>query len=245
MIIRLLLALGLMSSAAGTLKAETCPKPLETAVRLVVVTTASMDAKAATLRLYTRKGVAARWMAEGEGLAAVVGRSGLAWGHGFAGLAQPGERTKVEGDHRTPAGVFPIGATFGFASQSYPGHIVLKTKETICVDDPGSPHYNQIVKRLDAGKVASAEDMAGIALYRKGVVVDYASDRSTRAGSCIFLHVWRSAHEGTTGCVAMPETLVERLQAFTREPSALVVLAKSAMPRLQACLPGVEATPHH
>lgn len=200
-----------------------------------------MDQRTATLRLFSRASPKQSWEADKDAVFdVVVGKAGLAWGNGFAAYAGKREHTKVEGDQRTPAGVFPIGRTFGFAAQSFPGHIVLKSGDTICVDDPASPHYNKIVSRKDAGKVASAEDMPAIPLYRKGIAVDYASDRVKRTGSCIFLHVWRSPGEGTAGCVAMPEATVERVQAFTRAPAALAVLPYRAPSDFSRCLPGVD-----
>lgn len=234
-----LTAVVLCLQATAAQAAGTCPKPLQAALRLVVVSTATMDTSTARLRLYKRETVDQPWAADDAAFPVVVGKAGLAWGNGFTQRADRGEKAKIEGDLRTPAGIFPIGTTFGFTPQSYPGHVVLKADETVCVDDPQSPNYNRILSRKDAGQVASAEDMRAIPLYRKGVVVDYASDRERKTGSCIFLHVWRSAHDGTSGCVAMPEKAVERVQAFTREPSALVVLPTTALANFRDCLPGV------
>lgn len=240
MLSRLLFVLPLIL-AATTARAQTCPKPLERAVRLLVVTTPTMNDVSGSLRIYKRDAPDEAWRADGEAFSVVVGKSGLAWGNGFASYGSGGEREKVEGDLRTPAGVFAVGRTFGFEGASYRDHIKLKAGETICVDDPASPLYNQIVKRQDVGNGVSAEDMRNVSLYRKGVVVNYDSDRGRRTGSCIFLHVWRSSHEGTTGCVAMPEKAVGHIQDITRVPSAVAVLPKPALKRLQSCLPGLDA----
>ena len=239
MIIRLVVAIGLVAFDTAA-AAATCPKALDDATRLVLVSAPSVNAPEATLQLYKREATGVRWVKEGEPFPVVVGRSGLAWGNGYSKFVGKGERAKLEGDLRTPAGIFPIGVTFGFEAQSDPGHIVLKAGETICVADPSSPHYNKIMKRQDAGKVARFEDMRKVSLYRKGIVVDYASDRERRAGSCIFLHLWRSQHAGTNGCVGMPEAVLERIQAFTRVPSAVAVLPQAALARFQPCLPGVD-----
>ena len=233
----------ILSMLASHVSAQTCPKAIETSLRLLVVTTATMNDATASLQLYRRAAASEGWVAEGAPFPVVVGKSGLAWGNGFSHLAGPGEREKVEGDFRTPAGVFPIGSTFGFEPSSFPGHIQLKAGESICVDDPASPHYNRIVKRQQAGNRVRGEDMRGSALYRKGVFVNYDTDRGRRSGSCIFLHVWRSSLKGTSGCVAMPEMAVERIQEFTRKPSALAVLPKAALQRFGACLPSAGSEP--
>jgi L,D-peptidoglycan transpeptidase YkuD (ErfK/YbiS/YcfS/YnhG family) len=239
--IRVLLASSLALTTSPVLAAD-CPRALDNAKRLLVVTTSSMDTLRGSLQLYERpaQGV---WTRSGEAFPVVVGKAGLAWGHGFTDYARKGEPVKAEGDKRTPAGIFPIGDTFGFAPASYPGHLVLKPRETVCVDDPQSPNYNRILNRADAGKIATAEDMPAVPYYRHGIVVDYATDRARRAGSCIFLHVWRSSQSGTTGCVAMPEAQVQRLQSWTRDNAALVVLPAAALDRLSACLPGVAGKP--
>src|SRR5262249_2849669 len=120
---------------------------------------------------------------------------------------------KVEGDNRTPAGFFRIGSSFGFAPSRRPGYIELKSGETVCVEDPSSPFYNTITKRADIGAV-EADDMRSSALYRSGLFVDYPSDRATRRGSCIFVHIWSAPDTGTSGCVGLPEARVEALQNF-------------------------------
>ena len=76
------------------------------------------------------------------------------------------------------------------------------------------------------GPSVSGEDMRKIDLYRRGLVVDYPTDRAARAGSCIFIHVWRGEGRGTAGCVALPEARVAALQEFAadghrrRDPAA-------------------------
>jgi D-alanyl-D-alanine dipeptidase len=210
---------------------------LADALSLVLVTTPSMNSSAARARLYKRGAPAEEWIPEGKAEAAVVGKAGLAWGHGFLEHKVEGDAEKTEGDLRTPAGIFPIGRTFGFDASNHPGHVVLKVGETLCVDDPASPAYNKIVSRQDVGPSVSAEDMRAIPLYRAGIVVDYPTDREGRRGSCIFIHVWRGPGMGTAGCVAMPEPRVKALQVFTRKPSVLAILPESALKQFRECLP--------
>ena len=94
---------------------QACPAALNEAKRLVLVTTETMDSTPATAQLFERASVNDTWRALGASEPAVVGRAGLAWAPMFRHLARPGEPVKVEGDKRAPAGVYPIGGTFGTA----------------------------------------------------------------------------------------------------------------------------------
>jgi len=74
-------------------------------------------------------------------------------------------------------------------------------------------------------------------MYRRGPLVDYPTDAARRAGSCIFIHVWRSPTTGTAGHVAVPEPRVEALQAFAEAGAVLAILPRAALDRLSGCLP--------
>ena len=133
--------------------AATCPAPLAQASRLVLVTTQSMDTALATLQRFRRASADLPWKRVGAAEPAVVGKAGLGWGYPFLDVKEGEEPEKVEGDNRTPAGFFRIGASFGFAPSGRRGYIELKSGETVCVEDPSSPFYNTITKRSDIGAV--------------------------------------------------------------------------------------------
>ena len=63
-------------------------------------------------------------------------------------------------------------------------------------------------------------------MYRRGLLVDYPTDAERQAGSCIFIHVWRSPTTGTAGCVAVPEPRVEALQDFSAGGAVLAILPR-------------------
>ena len=111
------------------------------------------------------------------------------------------------------------------------------SKDATCVDDPASPAYNTIASRATVGLKVRGEDMWRIALYRRGLVVEYPTNRAARAGSCIFIHVRRAAAKGTSGCVALPEPALEALQDFTESGAVLAVLPRQALYRFRGCLP--------
>ena len=240
---RLLLAalsLVLALVSPGQAQDERCPAVLERATHLVLVTAKTMSTPAARIRLFERAAPGDSWRAIGKAESVVVGRAGMAWGYPFRTAASPGEPKKVEGDQRTPAGIYAIGRSFGFTALPRNDHLVLKPGDSICVDDPNSPAYNTISSRRSLGPKPHGEDMGTISLYRNGLVIDYPSDRASRAGSCIFLHVWRGPAKGTNGCVAMPESRIETLQAFAEGSAAIAILPERALTRFANCFPSLD-----
>jgi L,D-peptidoglycan transpeptidase YkuD (ErfK/YbiS/YcfS/YnhG family) len=226
-----------MSLAATPVLAQTCPAPLADARRLVLVTAESFTATNATMRLYERASPREPWRAVHAPEPALLGRAGMAWSHFFRGLARPGEPLKVEGDKRAPAGVYAIGKSFGILPSSRPDYLHV-TPDTICVHDPAHPAYNTIASRAQVGPRVPAENMSQmLPMYRRGLLVDYPTNAKARAGSCIFLHVWRSPTVGTAGCVSMPEARVEALQDFAAPGAVLAILPQNALARLGRCLP--------
>lgn len=116
---------------------------------------------------------------------------------------------KHEGDGLTPVGVYAIGSTFGFDEKSNNKTNYFPLINTsVCVDDVKSTHYNQLI---DSAQVSqkdwnSAEQMRQISQYKFGAMVQYNSTPVTPgAGSCIFIHIWKSPTSGTAGCIAMGE----------------------------------------
>ena len=100
----------------------------------------------------------------------------------------------------------------------------------MCVDDPTSGAYNTITSRKNIGQRVTVEYMRKGALYRRGIVVIYPTNAATRAGSCIFIHVWRNPTSGTAGYIALPEVRVAALQEFVVERTAvLAVLPDEAL----------------
>jgi D-alanyl-D-alanine dipeptidase len=199
---------------------EGSPAPVK---QLVVVTADSWNSHKGTLRTFQTFGDR-DWQEWGSEVQVSLGRYGMAWGRG---LTEPprGERRKVEGDGRSPAGIFSLGTAFGSAetlpedNRKYPYLHVEET--TYCVEDLRSPHYNQII---DLGDVDArvwrkrSPLLRPDGLFRWGIVVNQNESPPTRgAGSCIFLHVWRGADVGTAGCTAMSEPAIVKLVGWLDE----------------------------
>lgn len=217
--------------------ADACAPVLLTAERLILVTTATMADTTARLETFERA-PDRTWRAAMSARDTTVGSTGLGWAWTYATGAAPDEPIKQEGDNRTPAGIFRIGRPFGFDPSALPGYVQLRPAQTFCVDDPASPHYNRIVDRSVAGAETRGEDMATIDLYRHGIEVEFPTNRDLRGGSCIFLHVWKEPGQGTSGCVAGEQPLIELLQTWTAaKPTVIAILPATALQRFAACLP--------
>lgn len=194
--------------------------------KLLVVTTPDWNSVQGTLKRYEKSG--GKWKQLGRPVSIVVGKSGMGWTP-----ALPHENDapiKHEGDGRSPAGIFPLTQTFGFAD-SLPGaknYLALKPT-TECVDDVKSKHYAHIV---DRSKVPvdwnSSEKMREISLYKWGVVVPYnMTDTKSGTGSCIFLHIAPASGNGTAGCTAMPEANIEEIVRWIGKGAVLVQMPEA------------------
>ena len=188
-------------------------------LQAVVVTTGGWDTTQGTASLFERKSAMSAWSAVGKKFPITVGRSGMAiddsgaWEETVAGF------TKKEGDGRSPAGLMPLTYAFGRAENVSSKLKYLKLAEnTECVDDVASNHYNKVVNRMQVGVFdwKSSEKMIEITPeYDLGVFVAYNSYPVGKGrGSCIFLHIWESPNDATSGCTAMSREDLERVVAW-------------------------------
>lgn len=202
-----------------------------------------MNSTAATLQTFERGVPNQSWRPASDPEPAVIGRGGMGWSHFYRALARPNEPMKIEGDKRAPAGVYSIGRTFGMVPSQRANYISVK-QDTVCVDDPGHRAYNTITTRASVTPNTRVENMGRVLpMYRRGIVVDYPTNARAQAGSCIFIHIWRSPTTGTAGCVALPEARVEALQDFTESNAAIAIMPRFALDRLRGCLPAPGAKP--
>jgi hypothetical protein len=195
---------------------------LGSSTEIVVVTTSSWNAVEGTLQRFQRSRPGKKWVAVGTPFAVVVGKNGLGWGSGMVPTDGPGIRDaadpiKKEGDGKAPAGVFSLSGSFGYAAEAEPGSKMLYlplTASVECVDDISSSFYNRLLDRRSVEPDwSSSEHMRrSDDLYRWGIVVDHNSNPPLAGvGSCIFMHIWRGAGQGTVGCTAMPSEQMESL----------------------------------
>ncbi|MFZ0846941.1 MAG: hypothetical protein WAM62_14225 [Pseudolabrys sp.] len=216
--------------------AQSCPQPLASASRLVLVTADKFSSTSASLEQFERDSANAPWHEVRAATSALIGQRGLAWAHAFRRYARRGEPIKVEGDKRAPIGFFKLGASFGFGLSDRPDYLRI-TQDTICVDDLSSPAYNTIASRAKLGLKVHGENMSHVPQYRRGLLVDYPTNARAKAGSCIFVHLQLPGMTGTAGCVALPEPQLVALQDFAQPGAVLSILPRQALGRFKGCLP--------
>jgi L,D-peptidoglycan transpeptidase YkuD (ErfK/YbiS/YcfS/YnhG family) len=159
--------------------------------QIVLVHAPSWDSNFGILERYSRSGNS--WKEEGRPISVSLGAKGMAWGVGLQKNQGPGPR-KVEGDKRTPAGVFRLGPAFGY-SETKPDGVSLPyrqaTEYSYFVDDPNSSFYNHWVERRDGSQPPwkSAERMRRKDhLYYLGLVVQQNTKPVIKGrGSAVFL----------------------------------------------------------
>ena len=150
---------------------------------------------------------------------------------------------KKEGDLKSPAGIFTIGAAFGYADHKDAQWIktpyIKATDTLICVDDLRSAHYNTLVNNDPAkSDWQSFEEMHRKDDYYKwGLFINHNAPGTIAGnGSCIFMHIWENDHTGTTGCTAMAEDNLLKILRWidaSRHP-LLVQIPKTAYAKLAA-----------
>ncbi|MFC3907534.1 L,D-transpeptidase [Legionella dresdenensis] len=111
---------------------------------------------------------------------------------------------KIEGDKKTPEGLYPLVAAFGTEPMPLRMDYKFITREDKFIDDPESPAYNTWV--TGATKAKSFEIM-DIPIYKRGAIVGYnMTPIIPGKGSAIFMHIWKNADTGTYGCIAFEES---------------------------------------
>ena len=195
------------------------PQLIQDSNQMLLVVTADDSAQTGVLYMFFRETVKNDWQMSGDKIPVVVGRNGLAWGMEKPYGIMP---HKVEGDGKSPAGVFPLGACFGFAPATEMKDLKIPylhiTEMTECIDDRNSQHYNKIVQRDKVRTIDwnSSEKMRQIdPQYTIGVIVNYNIESPKKGeGSCIFLHVWESPTQPTSGCTAMSEKHMRKIAGW-------------------------------
>ena len=145
----------------------------------------------AEVSLYQRK--ENLWLKVDGPWPAVVGRTGI-----IASSA------KKEGDGHTPAGLFPIGFSFGAEATSEGSWPYKQMKDDDkWIDDPTSSQYNQLVHgKTEAKSYEEMRPKSGV--YDLGLVIEYnMKPIKPGKGSAIFLHIWNGPGKGTAGCIAL------------------------------------------
>ncbi len=195
------------------------PAPVD---QVLVVTTPSWASTAGEARLFEENRLV--WGPE----RVFIGWKGMGWGRGERPAAPRPGPIKREGDGRSPAGLFRIGPTW----------TRFWARRSVCVDDPRSAAYGQILTLAKGQKStwASAEQME---MYRVAIVVTHNQQNRRGEGSCIFLH---DGAEPTVGCTAMAPAALDRLRGRLRLGAQIVQLPRVVYAELRSAwkLPRLE-----
>lgn len=202
-------------------------------LQAVVVITPGWNSVGGRLQRWERPSLEGTWRPVGDAIPVVVGRKGMAWGHGLHEEGDIRGLSKQEGDGRAPAGCFALPEAFGFAPRSEARRFIhlpyrQLTPDTECVDDTRSREYNRITTATKGSPRdwSSSEKMRSVSVYRWGAWVGHNDGPITPGhGSCIFLHIWTGPTAGTAGCTAMPEPALKVLLGWLK-PDARPVLVQ-------------------
>lgn len=177
----------------GELAAMPKPAQVDSGQLLVVIGEGKGNFHA---RLYALEREGSGWRRYLGPVRAVVGRNGF---------AASGE--KVEGDGKTPSGIFPLELVFGYDPASTIRMPYRQaTAADLWVDDVDSPDYNTWVRRGDTAAKSYEVMRLPDRRYRHGIVIGYNRYPIVKGkGSAIFVHVWGESEGPTAGCVALDE----------------------------------------
>ncbi|MEW5974844.1 MAG: L,D-transpeptidase family protein [Acidobacteriota bacterium] len=210
--------------------------------QVVLVLSKGWETPEGRLELFQR--VNASWESTRSSWPIALGKKGVAWGSGRFAAKVRLKPVKIEGDSRSPAGVFDFGDAFGYADTTPPGCRLPYRKARAVdyfVDDPASPDYNQWVTLADDSNHPSLRwnSFERMRLdtdhYRWGMVVRHnMSPILPGRGSAIFFHLWTTPGQPTAGCTAMAEKNLLGLLAWLdpRKDPLLIQVPQSLLAQL-------------
>jgi D-alanyl-D-alanine dipeptidase len=203
---------------AGVLHSQTLQSQ-----KLIIAISPDWNTNSGVLYLFDKTDGA--WKQHGIPRNVHFGEQGMGWGKGLHG-DRTGMYVKKEGDKRSPAGIFSIGALFGIGSTPpsgvrYPYARITST--SLCIDDPGSDHYGTIIEEASRSQDwKSAERLHDVRPdYTYILVIEHNKERIQRLGSCIFFHI---NNIPTVGCTSMDEdSMISMLQWLDPDKTTFVV----------------------
>lgn len=177
--------------------------------QLIVVTADGMHTRYATTSTYEKNGNA--WNKVLSGIGTLIGENGMVYAD-----------SRVQDTNTTPAGLFDMGFTFGWASN--PG-TAMEYKQadsnSYWDENSGSATYNRWVEGNPGG---DNEQLATEPLYKYAAVIEFNWNQVPNRGAGIFLHI-KPGHY-TAGCVGIDEgSLVSILKWMnpSKNPKILII----------------------
>ncbi len=167
---------------------------------LLVVFNETPEQNSATLVAMEKKNN--RWIAAYSPIPAGIGHKGFA-----------APQTKLEGDQKSPTGLFRLGQLFCYdktAETQMP--FIQTTSDDKWIDDPNSPDYNRYVRGTTSA--GSYENLKiGSDEYKYCMVIEYNTHPVVKGrGSAIFLHLSQGETPNpSSGCVVVTKKDMEWL----------------------------------
>lgn len=138
---------------------------------------------------------------------------------------------KVEGDKKTPQGVYSFTTAFGMKDNP---DSILPYRKVVngdhFVDDSSSRYYNRLVNEFEVGKDwSSSENLIRQAPhYNYALVLNYNPDCIPGKGSAIFLHCPKTSNNtGTSGCISIPEEKMRELVTKADQNTKIIVVPEA------------------
>lgn len=187
--------------------------------QILVVSNEKESHYKATVEAYEK--TSSGWVKGFPSMSAVIG------GKGFS-------TKKVEGDLKSPAGIFRIGTAFGIPNT--PSITKLHYKNTTSndywIDDVSSPDYNTWVNF--SGNPHSrwkSFERLKITEYKYAFVIEYNMSPIIKGnGSAIFFHIWRGSNISTSGCTAVSEANILKLLGWlSPDKNPLIIQGTKSM----------------
>ncbi|MBR2532315.1 MAG: L,D-transpeptidase family protein [Lachnospiraceae bacterium] len=207
------------ADAAG--KETTAWDPAKAAVpadaRVMMTLEGSRSEDHGIFRIYTRSqetnGGLTPWTLALE-TAAMSGRNGL--------------YKEVEGDKKTPVGIFKMNTPFGIlpAQEGFPSNYVQADERFYWVGNSDSPMYNRFVRSdifTEFDPRASEQIVRYPGYYNYCIDTGYNPEGIPYRGSAIFLHCVVDG-QNTAGCIAIPEADMVTAMKLYREGTSYMVI---------------------
>lgn len=179
--------------------AEKNSNQLENVGQLLVVYNKKPESFAAVFVVLEKKDN--KWVVKQEPVAAGIGKNGF---------ALPNQ--KIEGDGKSPTGIFRLGKLFSYEKQT---KTLLEnqqtTKDDKWIDDPNSSDYNRHI--VGPTNAKSYENLLlNTDVYKYCLVIEYNTNPVVKGkGSAIFLHLSVKENSFTAGCVAIKEDYMKSM----------------------------------
>ncbi len=146
-------------------------------------------------------------------------------------LGRKGLGKTVEGDEKTPIGIFKMNTPFGIedAMEGFPENYIKVTSDMYWNGDSDSPLYNRLVSDLsytDFDRSRSEHLINYGGYYDYCIDTGYNPEGTPHRGSALFLHCSMGINTG--GCIAIPEEIMIEIMRSYREGHTYIAIGDQA-----------------